>query len=284
MITKLLRKMADRPARMERRRRRESLESLVPLNPSSDDTYIVAFAKSGGTWFSFLLANVNLLINQMPQTATWWNIRDYIFDIHESRHMPPSPFSHPRGRFIHTHSEFNPRYLRVLYLIRDPRDALVSYYDLTTKFGWFKGTMDEFLDSPKFGIAAWVRHVGSWVHQHTDLNRIHFVRYEDLKSEPLEVLDRIYRLYGQEVPPEMLKKAVQRSSFESMRKSEADYRKYSYDLGSTFVFVRKGRAGGFGEELTPAQIARIETECAEWMKMFNYLPPDKGATSPNDKA
>ena len=92
MITKFLRKLADRPARVKRRKQREALERQTPLAASSDDTYIAAFAKSGGTWFSFLLANVNLQLNKLPQTATWWNIRDYIFDIHESRHMPPSPF------------------------------------------------------------------------------------------------------------------------------------------------------------------------------------------------
>ena len=81
------------------------------------------------------------------------------------------------------------------------------------------------------------------------------------------------------MPPEILKTAVERSSFESMRKIEADYRRYSYDLGSSFVFVRKGRAGAFGEELTPAQVARIETQCAEWMKLFNYSPVDKSAPS-----
>jgi hypothetical protein len=127
MIKRFLRRMADRSARMERRRQREALERLVPLNPSSDDTYLVAFPRSGGTWLSFLMANLGLLLNRMPQQATWWNVRDYVFYIHETRDLPPSPFAQPPGRFIHTHSAFNPRYLRIIYMIRDPRDTVVCY-------------------------------------------------------------------------------------------------------------------------------------------------------------
>jgi len=115
------------------------------------------------------------------------------------------------------------------------------------------------------------------VRQHTSLSHIHFIRYEDLKSKPIEVLERIYRLYGLTVENAILENAVQRSSFEVMRQNEAYYRQNSYDLGSTFQFVRKGVAGGFSEGLTAPQVALIEKRCDEWMKLFGYLPVSKDA-------
>jgi hypothetical protein len=236
----------------------------------------VSFPKSGSTWFSFLLANVNLQLNDMPREVTWWNLREFIYDIHEGRDLPASPFAVPRGRFIHTHSEFNHAYRRVIYVVRDPRDTLISYYDMASKLDWFHGSMDECLASDTFGIEAWIRHVEGWVRKHTVASRIHFIRYEDLKVDPVAVLDRVYRLYGIAVEQEMLEKAVARSSFNAMRELEADYRKHSFDCETTFQFMRKGRTGSFREELTEAQTARIEERCAEWMKLFNYLPYSNG--------
>jgi hypothetical protein len=272
MLRRLIRKIQTRPERLKRRAHEAKLEKFRPLLPSSDDTYLVSYPKAGITWFSFLIANANLLLNSQPVQATWWNIREYVFDIQESRQLPPNPLPLPRGRFIHSHSEYNPSYGKVIYLMRDPRDTLVSYYDMTTKLGWFQGGMDEFLESDEFGIPAWNRHVRGWVHQHGPMSRVYFIRYEDLKADPLEVLTRIYRLLGTELAPGVLETAIARSSFAAMRESEAEYRRFSYDAASDFTFVRKGVSGGFMGDLTATQVALIESRCGEWMKLFGYKP------------
>jgi len=277
MIPRLIRKLIERPQRRARRQQETELQRLRPTTPYSDDTYLVAYPKSGNTWFSFLIANVNLLINHLPVQATWWNIRSYVFDVHASQELPPNPLPLPPGRFINSHSEFNRTYGRVIYLIRDPRDTFASYYDMTTKIGWFKGSMDEFLTSKIYGIPAWNRHVEGWVRKHWELSLIHFIRYEDLKNDPITVLARMYRLYGIPVDKAVFETAVERSSFKVMRESEAEYRKNSFDLGSTFQLVRNGVVEGFSDELTPGQIDLIEEKCAEWMKLFDYLPTSKGA-------
>jgi hypothetical protein len=276
-LPRVIRKIITRRERIKRREAAAVLERYRPLSPSSDDTYLVSYPKAGITWFSFLLANANLLINRQPVQATWWNIREYIFDIQESRQVPPNPLALPRGRFIHSHSEYNPTYHKVIYLIRDPRDTLVSYYDMTTKLDWFRGTMDEFLDSELWGIPAWIRHIEGWVRKHGPISRVYFIRYEDLKNNPVEVLTRIYRLFGLQLEPGLLETAVERSSFAAMRASEVEYRQHSYDLGPEFQFMRKGVAGGFVDEITTPQIAHIEKQCAEWMKLFNYISTSKSA-------
>jgi hypothetical protein len=268
-LPRVIRKIITRRDRIKRREAAALLEAQRPRTLSSDDTYIVEYPKSGSTWLSFLIANVNLQINNIPAQATWWNIREYVFDVEFNRDLPANPFVLPHGRFIHTHSLYQRAYTRVLYLIRDPRDTLVSYYDMGTKMKVFKGSMDDFLLST-WGIPSWNGHVESWIRNHSTLDYIQFIRYEDLKTNPVEVLSRIYKLYGLTVDQSVLETAVERSSFQNMRQSEAFYREKSYDLGSTFQFVRKGVSGGFSEGLTSAQIALIEERCAEWMKVFNY--------------
>ena len=267
----MVRRLRTREERKARRERERLLEEARPRNPSIDDTYLVSFPKSGRTWFSYLITNINLEFNRLPVELTWWNVREYVFDVQKQRELPASPFALPRGRFILSHSDYNRTYQRVLYLVRDPRDALVSYYDLAVKNRVFLGTMDEFLAHDAWGIPAWNRHVRTW-REHNALAFIQFFRYEDLRADPAPILERVYKLYGLTVDPEIIASAIRKSSFAVMKQHEKFYREKSFERDVDFVFVRKGKIGDFADGLTPAQIARIEEQCAEGMKAFGYEP------------
>src|ERR1700683_4505070 len=103
-LPRLIRKIITRRDRVKRREAAALLERQRPRSPSSDDTYIVEYPKSGSTWLSFLIANVNLQINNIPAQVTWWNLREYVFDVEFNRDLPANPFTLPHGRFLHTHS------------------------------------------------------------------------------------------------------------------------------------------------------------------------------------
>ncbi len=93
-----------------------------------DDTFLVSYPRSGNTWTRFLAAN--LLHPQ--EAATFANIERLVPDAEaqSSRYMRriPSP------RTIKSHSYFDPRYPRVIYIVRDPRDVALSYYDFSRKY------------------------------------------------------------------------------------------------------------------------------------------------------
>src|SRR2546426_5032921 len=83
-----------------------------------DDTFIVSYPRSGNTWTRFLVANL-----LHPETAaTFAKIERLVPDAEaqSSRYLRklPSP------RAIKSHSYFNPRYPRVIYIVRDPRDVV----------------------------------------------------------------------------------------------------------------------------------------------------------------
>src|SRR5208337_5516979 len=82
-----------------------------------DDTFLVSYPRSGNTWTRFLIAN--LLHPQ--EHVTFANIERQVPDAEaqSSRYMRgvPSP------RIIKSHSYFHPRYPRVIYIVRDPRDV-----------------------------------------------------------------------------------------------------------------------------------------------------------------
>ncbi len=128
----LLRNILRLPARAARKKEQARLKKYFPKGAAADDTFLVSFQKSGTTWLSFLIANTNLLLNNSPIQATWWNLNDYVTNIDPFYDLPSSTkLPLPGGRFIGTHSEYHIHYRKVIYLIRDPRNVLVAYYDIS---------------------------------------------------------------------------------------------------------------------------------------------------------
>jgi hypothetical protein len=93
-----------------------------------DDTFIVSYPRSGNTWTRFLVAN----LLHPAEPATFANIERWVPDTEaqSSRYMR----SIPSPRTIKSHSYFDPRYPRVIYVVRDPRDVVLSYYDFSRKY------------------------------------------------------------------------------------------------------------------------------------------------------
>src|SRR3990172_4678770 len=109
------------------------IEPSIP-NPKNSDIYLVSYPKSGNTWMRYLLAY-----------AIWPDIGEvdlvemasYIpsFDIeHDAKVMldPDAPCNKLKHRIIKEHFRYNDaakKYAkRAIYIARDGRDAMVSYW------------------------------------------------------------------------------------------------------------------------------------------------------------
>src|ERR1039457_2470346 len=120
-----------------------------------DDIFLVSFPKSGNTWTRFLLANLRF----PNEPATWANIDRLIPDPTGTAKRDFDRM--PRPRIIKSHECFDPRYPRVIYIVRDPRDVAASFYFYNLKVRVIPDgySMDEFVD--RFVAAKVVPH-GSW--------------------------------------------------------------------------------------------------------------------------
>jgi len=94
-----------------------------------DDTFLVSFPRSGNTWTRFLVCN---LINP-DDPVNFAQLESRIPEIYDVTDRALRAF--PRPRIIKSHECFDPRYKKIVYIVRDPRDVLISYYDFSSSAG-----------------------------------------------------------------------------------------------------------------------------------------------------
>ena len=240
-----------------------------------DDTFIVSYPRSGNTWTRFLIAN--LLHPQTP--VTFAEIERLIPDAEaqSSRYLRaiPSP------RMVKSHSYFDPRYPRVIYIVRDPRDVALSYYDFSRKYRHIDDSypleryIDNFvtgqLGSSEWG--TWAENVASWVYARGARPGFLLLRYEDMKARPERELIRIAEFLGVNPSPELLQTTLERSSAERMREMEATQGKdwvTTKNKRTDIPFVRTASVGGWKTKLETDSVARIESAWGHIMAQLGY--------------
>jgi hypothetical protein len=234
MFKKLRYYLSDKVQQVEHYRK-------LPIKQKNSDIYIIEFPKSGITWLSTLIANINLIESHSSQRATFYNIQQLVPDIHMNRNILDAPmWGIPRCRFIKSHFEFCPSYNHVIYLVRNPVSVMSSYYHYNSMLKKFNGTFKEFLNDKRFGLQAWKRHVKSWIFAGDSSQRVHMIRYEDLKENPFEVLKSLYKNLGIKLSERSIDEAIELSSFKNMKLSENFYK--SFNPNTSLIFVREGKA------------------------------------------
>jgi len=244
------------------------------LNVYSDDTFLVSYPKSGNTWLRFLVAN--LVWPENP--AEFSQINRIIPDpeVNSKRDLDRTP----RPRIIKSHHYFDPRYKRIIYVVRDPRDVVVSQYHFHRKRRVIEDRypLEQFVldfvggkTSPDYG--TWFENVAGWlVTRYGDAGFL-LLRYEDMLSDTRGRLEKIAAFLGVSATTERLSQVVELSSAGRMRKLEklqvqtfSSTRNTRQDI----PFVRSAVAGGWRSVLTESSITIIESAWTPLMQSLGY--------------
>jgi hypothetical protein len=265
-----------------RRALRQALADLVespylPIPPDDRDLFLVAFPKSGVNWLKWLMINANLLLSGDRREVNFFNSSDFIADIHSVRRVAPArelqlgpTVSAPGCRCFTSHAPWTRRYRKVIYLVRDPRHVMASYQAHLASRGNWQGSLEALVEDPRFGIEAWMAHVGGWLDNVDATARFTLLRYEDLTARPAEELIRLYGLLGWRLDGAMAAEAAARASPERMRALEAESNAGHPRL-SEAEFVRRGEMTGPRQALAEATRARIEASAGQLMRRLGYL-------------
>lgn len=157
---------------------------------------------------------------------------------------------------------------RILYFIRDPRDAMYSRYrreGASLPFNDYLAFPDAFSLLGK--IDHWRAFNESWI-AHPNLK---VVRFEDYKADALLVLRQTVEWIGLAKSEGELINAVDNSSFEKAAQAERQYLKIT---GSAQVINRAGKPGEWHSLSGEAEaMAEISTRCAPVLHHFGYEAP-----------
>jgi hypothetical protein len=216
----------------------------------------------------------------------------------------------PRPRLIKSHECFDPRYRRVIYIVRDPRDVGLSayHYDrkgrnipdefpldtyISTRFmktdeyfgtwgehagSWLVNSQNIFqisrLNNGFMGtIGSWGENVMSWLGARGHDREFLLVRYEDLLEDTHREMTRISEFMGLRISAVQIARAVELSSAENMRKLEAAQSNQwvtTKQSRKDIPFVRSAKAGQWQQALPSISVAEIESAWGPVMKLLGY--------------
>ena len=239
-----------------------------------DDVFLVSYPKSGNTWTRFLIANL-VFPEKQPDFA---NLNELIPDPEglSKRHLE----NMPRPRYIKSHQYFDPRYKKLIYIVRDPRDVVLSefHFDIKRRAISEDYPLQQFVSRFVRGelnhpYGTWGENAASWFYTRRQGPQFLLVRYESLQSQAIDEMEKIAEFLGVSADPERIAFAIQQSSADRMRELE---KKQGMLWSSTREtrqdkpFVRAAKAGGWKNELPEASVAEIEGAWGGLMREIGY--------------
>lgn len=251
--------------------------------------YLVSYPKCGRTWLCYMLfqsMRLHFGLDLELDLGLW--------ECHQQLGIPFLKRTHDGSeeRFVNLKSHLDmaaaskEKYKneKVIFMVRDPRDVLVSFYFHVTKrvpklvcpymhprvaSVKYKGTIHEFIRNDYYGIRKVISFYNAW-HRHMQVPRgFLLVKYEDMHKTPKEVLDKSLRFMGfPNIGPEIMEEAIKLSSFENMREKETEnarlhknIRLMPADVNDPESYkVRRGKIGGYVDYLNQEDIAFLNWE------------------------
>ena len=167
-----------------------------------------------------------------------------------------------------------------IYIVRDPRDIIVSLKNFSGKE--IDKTIDEFLFSKSLMIttngaqellSTWELNVQSWLNYNSVPRLI--IKYEDLKLNPKEIilnikefLNKIHRL-NIFLRDQDIDKIIENTNFNNLKKLED---KNGFDEATIHSkFFRSGTSNQWKDILSSTQVKLIEKNLKSLMNYFNYI-------------
>lgn len=218
---------------------------------------VLSYPKSGRTWLRTMLDDLGIRAryDHAEANALYSAEKEFVPDTVDPSDIPER---------------------KVVLLLRDPRDILVSsYFEATKRQRVFSGTLSTFIRHPGFGIEPLLRFQGKWKRAAGQSERFLIVRYEELLNDGVGTLGRIVAFVGQRhIPAQRIESTVKAFSFDRMKSMEkAGLLRVFYgkklkavDPNDTDSYkVRRGGAGGYATYFS----AEDTKYCRTWMRKLD---------------
>ena len=235
----------------------------------SNDVLLTSHGRAGNTLLRFVLAEI---LSGIP--ATFENIQRLVPEVGLQFHtysLLPSG-----GRLIKTHEPYCRQYKRAIYIIRDPRDVVLSGLVRETALGCIHpkyAKLDDyirpFLEGKLSHWGSWPGHVESWINSPlAKTGDLLVLRFEDMRKDLEGTVVRSLQFLGAEVDMTAIQAAMRSNSLESMRAKEERSRLVKIDGDGRQV--NRGNVLGWRNKMTAHQILLVDQCAGHILERFGY--------------
>ena len=243
-----------------------AVTGLTPITEMDEsDVLIAGYPKSGNTWMQNLVTGIVYRVD--PEYASDTLVQTWVPDVqggaYYRRFVTPMLFK--------SHELPTPKNRRVVYLLRDGRDVMVSYFHHQEALG---GGNCNFLKMVRevevLNPCKWHQHVTAWLANPYNAQML-VIRYEDLKSNPLNEMQRFCAFLGIERENSFLQSVVAKSSFDKMRQKEQTMGWANSDWPKDKSFVRRGEVNSYKDEMPPEVLDAFLLDAEKTLVDLGYL-------------
>ncbi|XP_033879046.2 amine sulfotransferase-like [Acipenser ruthenus] len=240
----------------------ECIDSLEDFEIRDSDVFIVTYPKSGTVWTQQILTLIYAEEDAAEfkttyERAPWLEFQEKGQDYNAR----PSP------RLFASHLPYYlvPKALRnkkakVIYIVRNPKDAMVSYFHFHNimvkmeKTKDFSSFMDKYVNG-KVMCSSWFDHIRGW-YSHRDQFEMLFMTYEEMIKDLRAAVLKICTFLGKRLEDSAVDKIVKQATFKNMKNDpRANYEFLPEDVmhKDRGRFLRKGTIGDWKNTFTVAQ-------------------------------
>lgn len=232
---------------------------------SEDDVFIVGYPKSGNTWMQNIIINLYYGIDtrNVPDKL----VQELVPDVHYKSYYK----KFYKTTFFKSHSLPQKGYKNIIYIVRDGRDVMVSFYHFLLNLNGREPSFKELIDGihDSFGV-AWHEHVGKYIENPFN-SRIVFIKYENLIEQDVDELKKICLFLDIERSDEFLRSVYLNNTFAEMKSRE---KKFGWDNSAwpkDKSFIRRGKVGSYNDEFPKDLLDDFLEVSKKTLKKFNYL-------------
>ncbi|MCZ6830847.1 MAG: sulfotransferase domain-containing protein [Gammaproteobacteria bacterium] len=257
------------------------------------DSVVVSYGKSGRTWLRVMISRYCQLKYELPD--------DLLLEFDNFQRINPAA---PRIFFTHDNylrsytgnrdTKLDYYHKNTLLLVRQPQDVAVSQF-FQWKYRMRKRkkvinrypphdadiSLLEFVHDPGQGLPNVIRYMNDWARDTESLQSFRLTRYEDLRSQPEQEMERIIDFLGLEPRSEWIADCVQFASLENLRTKERanHFRGSRLQAGDPdnpdSYKVRRAKVGGYKDYFSDQEVAELDAMVnRDLSPLFGYRAED----------
>ena len=250
-------------------------------------TFLISFPKCGVTWLRAMLCHVlienyhlpenkhTVLLNELTSNYSIlpkivWTHEDSLIVTESGKYNDPKKLFEYGGRLCYRRN-------KIIMLVRDPRDVVVSHYYQVSKRTYNPlevGSLSNFVRHPLYGFNRIIRFYQIWNWNRWLMKDFLIVRYEDLMNDGPATLLQILKFLGlSEIDQKILNEVYRLNQAENLRSLEKSnkvegMRVFGSDDNS--LKVRKAKIGSYKEELLEEDIDYCNDLMKNCPKIYGY--------------